>query len=549
MTNQSMLQFALKYLAAGFNVLPIKPREKIPAIEWERFHTQRQTVEEVTRWWTQWPDYNIGIITGEISGLTVVDVDINKGGDKVLADLHLPPTKMVKTGSGGWHYYYRFCPSIGNKVGIYTGIDIRNSGGQVVAPPSIHASGRRYRWEMVDEELAEFPIDLFQVENLKKRDWSGILGNGVGQGNRNDAAAAVCGKLLPLFRPEMWEATVWPLVLGWNLKNCPPLPEREMRATFESIVKLELTRNPSRYDKLDTNPVKETIEFTDVTKYKDEIKRELKGEKKFFTWGDRALDTKMPLLEKKSYVIFFGQLKSGKTTYAMHMAKRNAESFSNVCFLSLEMDKKTLARQYAFAKCGITKERYKNGEGDEAGIDKALDDLQKIKFVGLEEGASRKSYNLETIEKIIQERRPDILFIDNLNKIVGGGKSELEITASVSDGLLGLTRRYSTAIVVLHHANKPPDKTRSPDNLRGLHGLRGTNKTADDADIIVELARPNFENTIVVQDNVSTIAVYKDRNFNTTAKFNVYFYKGGFYDEQTFNQKVLSDNGLENIQF
>ena len=111
-------------------------------------------------WWTRWPAANIGVRTGEVSGIWVLDIDPRNGGDDDLADLELehgelPPTLQVATGGGGRHYYFK-APAGGMSCGKLTaGIDIKGEGGYVVAPPSNHESGGSYQW--VDREADILP--------------------------------------------------------------------------------------------------------------------------------------------------------------------------------------------------------------------------------------------------------------------------------------------------------------------------------------------------------------------------------------------------------
>jgi len=105
----------------------------------------------VERWWTSWPTANVGIATG--AGLLVVDVDPRHGGDVTLADLErqygpLPDTARQVTGGGGVHYLLRVEGSVGNRVNLAPGIDLRGDGGFIVVPPSRHESGRRYAWDL-----------------------------------------------------------------------------------------------------------------------------------------------------------------------------------------------------------------------------------------------------------------------------------------------------------------------------------------------------------------------------------------------------------------
>ncbi len=118
--------------------------------------------ETVVEWWSRWPDANIGIATGEASGLWVLDVDIRfdrstgeikTDGEASLAKLEadneaLPSTMTAKTGGGGRHIYFAWDSDVpvGCPGGMPKGIDIKGEGGYVLAPPSLHASGIRYAW-------------------------------------------------------------------------------------------------------------------------------------------------------------------------------------------------------------------------------------------------------------------------------------------------------------------------------------------------------------------------------------------------------------------
>jgi hypothetical protein len=70
------LNAALQYAKFGFSVIPISPGQKNPPlIPFKEYQTRCATPEEIAEWWIKWPDANVGIITGKISDLTVVDLD------------------------------------------------------------------------------------------------------------------------------------------------------------------------------------------------------------------------------------------------------------------------------------------------------------------------------------------------------------------------------------------------------------------------------------------------------------------------------------------
>jgi hypothetical protein len=108
--------------------------------------------DQVRRWWRRWPDANVGVVTGAVSGLVVLDVDPRHGGDESLAVLEgihgtLPRTVESLTGGGGQHLYFRHPGTVVPSRSIAPGLDIKGDGGLVVSPPSQHISGRVYRWE------------------------------------------------------------------------------------------------------------------------------------------------------------------------------------------------------------------------------------------------------------------------------------------------------------------------------------------------------------------------------------------------------------------
>jgi Bifunctional DNA primase/polymerase, N-terminal len=96
----------------------------------------------IDSWWSAWPTANVGLRTGIVCD--VCDIDTPEGLRAVqgLLGEEMP---TVRTGSGGYHVY--LAPTgVGNRARLLPGVDWRGAGGYVVAPPSLHACGERYRW-------------------------------------------------------------------------------------------------------------------------------------------------------------------------------------------------------------------------------------------------------------------------------------------------------------------------------------------------------------------------------------------------------------------
>lgn len=153
----------------GFSLIPVRVGEKIPAIQWARFQTERATIDQISGWHRD--GHNAGIVTGAISGILVVDCDTVEAVNQVNA-LGTRDTVSATT-ARGCHFYFEHPGFIvPNKISLLPGMDIRGDGGFVVAPGSVHPSGSVYRWlnHPAWNEIAPLPEWLFaKLCNRPKR--------------------------------------------------------------------------------------------------------------------------------------------------------------------------------------------------------------------------------------------------------------------------------------------------------------------------------------------------------------------------------------------
>ena len=247
-----ILEAARDYLRRGWPVVPIAPAGKRPLVKWEAFQKRCPTMKELEGWFLRWPNANIAIVTGRLSGLAVLDIDPRHGGEDSLAELEqdygpLPETPEALTGGGGRHLYFGYPTSpLHNLAGLKPGIDLRAEGGIVIAPPSLHASGRTYEWEVShhpDETPAsDLPSWLLALCRRQGREaghpaahWRDLVAGGIGEGARNSTIASLTGHLL--WRDVDLEV-IKELLCSWNRDRChPPLPDEEVLRTVESIAR------------------------------------------------------------------------------------------------------------------------------------------------------------------------------------------------------------------------------------------------------------------------------------------------------------------------
>ena len=202
------------------------------------------------------PDCNIGVATGPISNIMVVDID-NHDAEAELRKLEaqygeLPSTVESITGRGR-HLIYRWPDDrmVRNSASkLAPGIDIRGDGGYIIAPPSVHQTGKAYSWS-VDSANAFAAAPTWLLDKICEStgntrsatapaDWCALIHDGADEGCRNSSIARVVGHLLyrrvdPVMTLE--------LALAFNEARCrPPLPADEVATIANSVAAREMKR-------------------------------------------------------------------------------------------------------------------------------------------------------------------------------------------------------------------------------------------------------------------------------------------------------------------
>ena len=148
----------------GFSLIPLKAAGKVPYIAWQAHQKRRAPRSKIEAWYKATPNANIGIVTGAISELVVLDLD---SADAITEAERrgLPDTLTVRTGKGRHVYFRHPGHSVNNRAGFLPGMDIRGDGGYIVAPGSIHPSGAVYAWENPPGqfEIADMPEWLLEA--------------------------------------------------------------------------------------------------------------------------------------------------------------------------------------------------------------------------------------------------------------------------------------------------------------------------------------------------------------------------------------------------
>jgi hypothetical protein len=257
----TLLKAALAVARNGKPVFPCKPGGKEPLTT--RGHIDATTdPRKIHMWWKRWPNANLGVPTGERSGVLALDVD-QPGSLDALEDEHgrLPRTRTHSTGSGGIHFLFAYPEGSGirnsaSKLG--EGLDVRGEGGYIIIAPS--RTTRPYQvldtlpladppaWLI--ELLAEPQREATQVRHITTAASVAVDGPPILQGSRDDTLVRIAGRLHDGTR-SLDDLTAE--LLEINARRCePPLPDQQVVKVARSIHGREPCRpgRPKEVDEL-----------------------------------------------------------------------------------------------------------------------------------------------------------------------------------------------------------------------------------------------------------------------------------------------------------
>lgn len=470
MEEMTLKEAALFYAQQGLAVFPLKPRSKQPATN-NGFKAATTDPDRIAEWWDQYPDSNVGIATGKVSGgLVVIDLDIDedkgKNGYEVLKDWQrehgaLQETAMVITGRGGYHYYYRDSGTWRNRTGLYEGVDVRGDGGYVVAPPSVHENGRRYEWEQdlqeygiaaMDQTVIDFLMPVsqdsgkegFQVpdeipEGQRTSTLVKLVCSQQAKGLSDEAIRAAVraeneARCVPPLTDEELEKTVFPALTRYRKGNAPYCKAVPDKGVFRPMKSYKLS-----VDQLDNieEQTPEWLVLDYIPKYQITTLAGDGGAGKTTVWCALA-----------------AAISSGKRTFFESFLPEdwgNGEGKKVMYFSSEDSTKYTLRRRLR-----------KNGAN-----------LKNIITIGIDDERFREiKFNSPFLEQLLNAHRPALCIFDPIQAFVPpdikmGDRNAMRQCLGC---LLEYGEKYGTTFLIVAHANKQS-------------GVWGRKRIADSADV------------------------------------------------------------------
>ena len=254
-------QLALCYASSyGWKLFPLVPRSKHPLVKnWPEVATSE--IRQISEWWRRWPQANIALLCGQVSGVVAIDIDPRSGGGDTWAeylDIHSRvDTLEAMSGSGGSHHFFQAPEHLIAKGKLGPGVDLQGERSYLVLTPSIHRCGDPYEW--VSEGVAPVPLpgwllDLWPRTNQRRS--TPPLGDTILSGQRNSTLTSLGGSMR---HRGASEGAIAAALLAENNRCLPPLPEAEVRGIAASVGKYMPRQEaaPSVYSPIHYRPLPE----------------------------------------------------------------------------------------------------------------------------------------------------------------------------------------------------------------------------------------------------------------------------------------------------
>lgn len=439
LTSNEILSAARSYVARGWSVIPVPHGSKVPAMAWKEYQKRHPTEEELIKWFGSQRN-NIGIVTGAISNLVVIDLD---GSDGMAsgARLNLSSSMIVTTGKGR-HFYYRY-PSdesvVKNGVRLHPGLDIRGEGGYVLAPPSRHPDGRQYSWLSqglgVLLDVPKLPDggrhergDIGQREITSgfanQKGWINEALKSLADGNRNNTFTKIVGRL----HRDGWEPADIAVFLA-------PHADKVGFGTDElSIIVNSICAKPRGLGSGAVRLGQEELQFRSFQSDDDE--RDFQDRNTEWKTGVRPLlgfkklDSMLHGLRKGEIFTVAARPGVGKTNFVVRAAKNLCRQRLRVALCSTELAYDVIWRRYR---------AYNSVAGEHKGEQLFVSDSVLP--------------TVESVAKAVEKIAPQILIFDNINFLA----DESGDLARFMRGIKEIAREKEIPVVMVAQLNRLAD--------------------------------------------------------------------------------------------
>ena len=509
-----MMKYALSYAADGFAVFPVYEPEKRHSgyscscgkADCRGKHPRTANgvkdattdANQIKEWWNKWPSASIGIATGKISGIAVVDLDGPEGmasGNR----LHLVSQVTALTGNGKQLYFSDSSGLLANSVKkLADGVDTRGNLGYVIAPPSLHPNGKRYMWEkqpLSRKALGAIPSHLLitresggrSLISRKPEGWLAEALKGMKVGNIDNTLVSVLGR----FKHDGYTEAEAVHILTPHAKaagaTAGHLEEKAkyLWAKYPSVVK---QISVSKSETIDT--------FLQHIQEPSWIVKPFVASKSIgFVVGLPAVHKTWALMD-----LAIECARPSGSWFGMYPTKQ-----SRVLFIDLERYKGETQRRFSamIAAKGLTSEELESNLYLKCGTTIRLD-LQE---------------SFDAFRSELLELRPDIVMVDSFAAIHSSQENDRSAIQQIMEKLKSLRQEIGCDIVMINHENKMAYPNGEPQGVPTMGTMLGSTGIAAAAEFIL-IIRKVDDITAVVHHVKSTLASSQQAFYFTTTDEN-----------------------------
>lgn len=431
--NMQIPQEIKDLISKGIKVFPCVPGNNKNPLTKNGFHDASSNEKQVIEWLSKWPECNWAMPTGKINNRTVLDVDPRNGGHISIEQFKLPETPFVKTGGGGWHYYFNY--SIKAKTGsslIAPGLDIRNDGGYVIIPPS--KTEKLYIWNDDDIPFADVPEWMFtdQYEKITKN--FEVPDGPIEQGKQEETLfRLVCSLKYKKMTPGIIQKTL--RVIIDDKEKCPqdpnnPFTDKDIERWIKSAFKYPDTQ-------LEEKKKPEAIIYLNPISVMDFKKKDIPP----IEWYIKGI------IQKKGRTMISAREGIGKSFVVLNMLTSicaGEDMFINK-FETCKTKPNVLYIDFELGESALQHRLKTMGEKT------SLSNLYVQSIYGWE--ILDESYQT-ALEQIIETNNIKILAFDPLGNLWSGDENKRTEVKQVTDYLDFVMDKYKTSILLTHHWRK-----------------------------------------------------------------------------------------------
>jgi hypothetical protein len=473
----ALIDAALKLLQSGKPVFPVNRLDKKPYVQWKEFQSRLPSPEQVRTWWKLWPQASIGMATGRLSGLLIVDTDSAESTRRFETEFPEACATLQAGTSRGKHSYFTFEDGIRNDAGLVLGpgIDIRGEGGFVIVPPSVHARGTVYKW-LNKNKPSHLPETLrirLLVKSEERKMPAPAVNGRIPDHQRNVTLTSFAGSM---HRRGMSEASILVALLEENGNRCdPPLDEDEVARIANSV---------ARY------PAQEEIEKFDSAPRTESVRNGISPQ----TWGEFINTdfgglpyTVRDILMDQGLAVIHGRGKQQKSTLVIHLLRAIATGRP---FLEKETTRK-----------GVLYLNYEMG----------FDYLQKLLRAGGDPPPNALVLNrpepvlqLETVDKLFTDLIPGgVMVIDSFRgafRLQGDAENSAGGAGRILRHLQDIALKHKGLIIVIHHRNRNQGRD-------GTDAISGTSDWIAAPDVIWSWSRSDKAKpgTLIIEGRIPPV--------------------------------------------